>query len=165
MHTRRHLLILSIVSCVSGMPSHAQSQPSGQDSVSVMQTLDRFLVGLKSKDTTMMMSVMHPSARFTLLRPAAPGADSVRVVLLTGEQFARVASNPSGPILDEPVRNPRLLIDANLATIWAEYQVRIQGKVSHCGYDAFQLVRTPAGWRILNVSDTFRQQGCGAVWP
>jgi hypothetical protein len=25
-------------------------------------------------------------------------------------------------------------------------------------------VRVAGAWKILNVSDTFRQQGCGAAW-
>jgi hypothetical protein len=56
-------------------------------------------------------------------------------------------------------------IDADLATVWAEYQVRIDGNVSHCGYDAFHLARLAGRWKIINVSDTFRREGCGAAWP
>jgi hypothetical protein len=163
---RRHVRVTLILAAVSAIaaPLRAQTSVAG-DSAAVMRTLDRFLLALRSKDTTMMQSVFHPDARFTLLRPASATSDSVRVVVLTGPQFARVASNTSGPVLDEPIRQPRLLIDAHLATVWAEYQVRVNGGVSHCGYDAFQLVRTGAGWRILNVADTFRRTGCGAVWP
>jgi hypothetical protein len=47
-------------------------------------------------------------------------------------------------------------LDRDLATVWAEYQLRIGGKVSHCGYDAFRLNRTTTGWKILNIADTFR---------
>ncbi|MCU0634269.1 MAG: hypothetical protein MUE41_05305 [Gemmatimonadaceae bacterium] len=146
-------------------PLSGQTATAASDSAAVMQTLDRFLVALRSKDSTAMVAEFHPDARFTLLRPAAPGADSVRVVVLTGPQFARVATNPSGPALDEPIRRPRLTIDAHLATVWAEYQVRIQGQVSHCGFDAFHLVRTTRGWKVLNVADTFRREGCGPIWP
>lgn len=40
-----------------------------------------------------------------------------------------------------------------------------KAEVSHCGYDAFHFVRKAGKWRILNVSDTFRQSGCGEAWP
>jgi hypothetical protein len=43
--------------------------------------------------------------------------------------------------------------------------VRIDGNVSHCGYDAFHLARIGGKWKIINVSDTFRREGCGAAWP
>ena len=54
-------------------------------------------------------------------------------------------------------------VDGPLATVWAEYQVLIEGKLSHCGYDAFHLVRRSEGWKVLNVSDTFQRE-CGEAW-
>ncbi|MCU0646512.1 MAG: nuclear transport factor 2 family protein [Gemmatimonadaceae bacterium] len=157
------LVALIVTAATSELAAQSAMPPA--DSAAVMQTLDRFLVALKAKDSTAMVAEFHPDARFTLLRPPSPGADSVRVVVLTGPQFARVATSPSGPVLDEPIRRPRLTIDAHLATVWAEYQVRINGGVSHCGYDAFHLVRTSGGWKVLNVADTFRREGCGPIWP
>ena len=71
-------------------------------------------------------------------------------------QFVTAATAPANPTLDEPIRNIRMQLDGDLATVWAEYQLRIGGKVSHCGYDAFQLNRTTTGWKILNIADTFR---------
>ncbi len=55
-------------------------------------------------------------------------------------------------------------MDGPLATVWTEYQVVIEGKLSHCGTDAFHLVRRNGAWKILNVSDTFRREGCGEIW-
>lgn len=43
--------------------------------------------------------------------------------------------------------------------------MRRDGKVTHCGYDAFQLARLGGKWKILNVTDSFRQTGCGEPWP
>jgi hypothetical protein len=86
-------------------------------------------------------------------------------MLLTAAQFMRAVSRPEQPALDEPIRNPVVQVDGDLASVWAEYQVRIDGKVSHCGFDAFHLARLGGQWKILNVSDTFRRTGCGDPWP
>ena len=130
------------------------------DTTAVMATLERFVGALRIKDTTAMKAELHDQARMTLLRPAQGGG--VRVVVLDGPGFIRAAT--AGPALDEPIRHARVTIDADLATVWAEYQVRIDGAVSHCGYDAFHLVRVAGAWKILNVSDTFRREGCGEKW-
>jgi hypothetical protein len=163
MRLRPALLLAASLSCAAA-PLTAQPRIAA-DSSAIMQALDHFLGAMRMKDTTTMLRALHPQARFTLLRPASAGSDSVRVVVLSGAEFVKVATNPAGPVLDEPVRNPRLTIDGHLATVWAEYQVRINGGVSHCGYDAMQFVRTGAGWLLLNVADTFRRTGCGAIWP
>ena len=150
--------LLAMLLAAAPVAAHAQSN----DTAAVLGTLERFTAALRAKDSTAMRALLHEQARFTLLRPAPTGGS--RVMLLDAATFPRLTSDPKGPALDEPIRNPVVQIDGDLATVWAEYQVRIAGKVSHCGYDAFQLVRQADGWKILNVSDTFRREGCGAMW-
>jgi hypothetical protein len=130
---------------------------------SVLSAIDGFLEGMRAKDSTQMRQFVDPVARMTLLRPAAGGG--VRVMLLSADDFLRVATAPDQAPLDEPIRNPVVQIDGDLASVWAEYQVRRDGRVTHCGYDAFHLVRQQGRWRILNVSDTYRTTGCGPIWP
>jgi len=130
--------------------------------VAVVQALEVMLSALRNKNAEGMRATFHESARLTLLRPAQGGG--TRVVAMTAEQFITSATNPTGPAIDEPIRNVRVQVDGPLATAWAEYQVRVDGKVSHCGHDAFHLVKVESAWKILNLSDTFRQQGCGELW-
>jgi Domain of unknown function (DUF4440) len=141
-------------------PAVATAQTS--DSASVMQSLNTMLTAMRERNVDGLRAIFHENVRMTLLRPTPDGA--TRAVVLTGEQFIAAATNPNGPILDEPIRNPVLHIDGDLASLWAEYQVRIDGKVSHCGYDSFQFVRVAGVWKIISVADTFRRQGCGAMW-
>jgi hypothetical protein len=160
--------MLRLLSIAAGMilplsvfvPTAASAQVS--DSAAVMQSLESMLTAMRQRDAQGLRTVFHEHVRMTLLRPAPNGG--TRAVVLTGEQFIAAATNPNGPILDEPVRNPVLHIDGDLATLWAEYQVRINGKVSHCGYDSFQFVRVSGAWKVIAVADTFRQQGCGDMW-
>jgi ketosteroid isomerase-like protein len=157
---RHPVAALTVVAGLGIAPAtlHAQA-----DSAAVVGAIERFFDALRAKDTTVMRASVDSAARFTLLRPDPAGG--VRVVVLTGEQFLRNASNPNSPPLDEPIRNARVLIDGDLASVWAEYQVRRDGQVSHCGHDAFHMVRRQGAWKILNVSDTFRRDGCGGMWP
>ncbi len=147
------------------LASHLPLQSAAAQSTAqqeVLASIRAFLDAMKAKDTTGMKLALDPVTRFTLLRPSPNGT---RVMLLSGADFVRVATQPDGPVYDEPIRKPVVHIDGDLATVWAEYQVRMQGKVSHCGYDSFQLARLGGRWRILSVSDTFRQEACGEPWP
>jgi hypothetical protein len=128
----------------------------------VLATIDTMLQGMRAKDGARIAAQFDSLARMTLLRPARTGG--VRVVALSGTEFVRLATAEGQPGIDEPIRNPVVQIDGDLATVWAEYQVRVAGRVTHCGHDAFHLVRRAAGWRVLNVSDTYRQTGCGPAW-
>ena len=142
-----------------GIPQTATSQP---DRAAVLGTLDAFLGAMRKKDTVTMARYTDSLTRMTLLRP---GPNGIRVVVLRASDFLRAVSDPSQPAFEEPIRNPVVQIDADLATVWAEYQVRRDGRVTHCGYDAFHLARLGGTWKILNISDTFKQSGCGEAWP
>ncbi|HEU4829265.1 MAG TPA: hypothetical protein VFT04_08710 [Gemmatimonadales bacterium] len=135
---------------------------SAEDERGVLAAIDTFLIGLRTQDTALMARQVDSLTRFTLLRPSPAGT---RIMLLTPAQFMAAVTRPGQPALDEPIRNPVVHVDGDLASVWAEYQVRIDGRVSHCGFDAFHLARLAGRWKILNVSDTFRRAGCGDMWP
>lgn len=153
--------VVAAVALCLGVAAAADAQAA--DTAGVMATIHRFTTALKIKDTTGMLAELDPAMRVTLLRPAPEGG--VRVMAMDGAAFVRLAAAPAGPFLDEPIRNPKVTIDADLASVWAEYQVRINGAVSHCGFDAFHLVRKAGAWKLLTVADTFRREGCGGMWP
>ena len=146
-------------SSISALPAQAQSAAEKE----VLASIQSFLDAMKAKDTVGMKLALDPASRFTLLRASANGT---RVMLLSGADFLHAVSQPDGPTYDEPLRKPVVHVDGDLATVWAEYQVRLEaGKVHHCGYDSFQMARLGGRWRILNVSDTYREEGCGSPWP
>jgi hypothetical protein len=162
----RHFRSLALVAVAAGALSAIGARPAAAqagDREQVLAAIDTFLVGLRTKDTTIMNRFVDSTTRMTLLRPLQGGG--TRILVWTGPQFIANVTAPAGPFLDEPIRNPVVHVDGDLASVWAEYQVRIEGRVSHCGFDAFHLVRKAGRWMLLNVSDTFRRTGCGEPWP
>jgi hypothetical protein len=61
---------------------------------------------------------------------------------------------------DERLRNPVVQVDGGLASVWAEYHFYVGTRFSHCGVDTFHLVRTTEGWKIIDLADTRRKDGC-----
>lgn len=149
------VLALSAVLTLAPSASWAQS-----DSTQVVAALTRFFDAARTKDTATVRAAFDDAARLTLLRPDPNGG--VRVMALSGQQFVQAVAGGNG--IDEPIRNVKVFIDGDLASVWAEYQVRVNGAVSHCGYDALHMVRRPGGWKILSIADSFRREGCGPAW-
>ena len=85
-------------------------------------------------------------------------------MVMSGGEFVALTTKADGPTYDELTRNPIVQQDGDLATVWAEYQVIVDGTLSHCGSDAIHLVRLGGQWKILHLSDTFRREGCGPRW-
>ncbi len=156
----RPLTLLVIALGLPALPALAQSADARTSAVDAVQA---FLGAMKAKDSAALSAGLHESARFTLLRPNPSGGHQVAV--MSGAQFMGLVLNPTGPTFEELIRNPVVQVDGDLATVWVEYQVLLNGSLSHCGTDAFHLIRVGERWKLLNVSDTFRQQGCGEAWP
>ena len=147
-----------------GVLAAAPVQASAQHAkAEVIQAVKSFLGGMQTRDSAGLAALLDPNTRFTLLRPGQAGG--WQVVVLTGAQYLQIVMNPSTPAAEERIRNPVVQIDGDLASVWTEYQLLVNGAMSHCGTDAFHLVRLGGRWKILNISDTFRQQGCGDPWP
>lgn len=122
----------------------------------MLAVVERLFEGMRARDTTMVRSVLHPEARLltTGERDGTPFARWVDVDAFVGS-IAR-ADRP----LDERLFDPEVRIDGSLATVWVFYHFYYGDEFSHCGVDAVQLVRTDAGWRIMQIADTRRRDGC-----
>ena len=123
--------------------------------------LAKLFAGMRAADTTGLGALFLPGATITTVGEQG-GARTVPVTaLLDNIAGSRPAS------LDEQLHRTQVRTDGALATIWAPYTFVLDGRVHHCGTNAFQLVRDLGGttWRIANVTDTRRTEGCAEVDP
>ncbi|HEY0022266.1 MAG TPA: nuclear transport factor 2 family protein [Longimicrobium sp.] len=150
----------------SSIPAAAQAgarETTQQEQAAVLAAIQSFMDALRAKDVAAMNQHVDSLTRLTLIRPTRDGG--TRVVVMTGAQFITAVTQPNQPGIDEPIRNPVVHVSGDLATVWAEYQVRRDTTVTHCGFDAFHLVRSGGRWKLLNISDTYQAAGCGPAWP
>ena len=50
--------------------------------------------------------------------------------------------------------------DGGIASLITRYDFHRGSEFSHCGVDAFQLVRQPTGWIVSGLAYTVRRTGC-----
>jgi hypothetical protein len=137
------------------LPAHAQTAAETQ---AVQQTITSFFDGMRRGDSTLLRSTLAPGAVFHGLgtKPGQPPTlETERIA-----DFLKAVATPHAAVWDERVQFERVLIDANLASVWAPYEFYLGPKFSHCGYDSFQLVKLAGGWRIAHVIDTRRKEKC-----
>lgn len=121
-----------------------------------LQVVQAVFDGMRARDTARMHALFHPSARLMTsgVRQGAPhfGVDSV------SSWLKGVAG--ATEVLDERLHDIEVKLDGNLAMVWARYDLFVGTRHSHCGVDLFVLARTPDGWKIVDVADTRRREGC-----
>ena len=153
MNPRLTLFLLTLAA--STRPAFAQK--ASPETEAVKQTITSFFDGMRRGDSTAVRATLAPGAVFhtlatrdgqTQLRPENPSA------------FVRAVGTPHQAVWDERISFERVLLDANLASVWTPYQFYLGNTFSHCGYNSFQLVKLAAGWKIAHVIDTRRKEKC-----
>jgi hypothetical protein len=128
-----------------------------EEEAEVMAAVDMLFDGMRARDTAMIRAAFHDEAGLTGPAPMQDGSWGIRSV--SADEFtATIGRIP--PIVDEPLFNVEVRLDGPLATVWADYDVYLDGEFSHCGVDAFQLANLGDGWKILTVADTRYTEGC-----
>lgn len=75
------------------------------------------------------------------------------LVSFTGEKFSQNFAEKKDEI-KEDMYEQKTFVDGNVAMVWGRYVFFIDGKISHCGLNSFQLVKTDSVWKIANAAST-----------
>lgn len=82
-----------------------------------------------------------------------------RIAAFTGEAFSKNFTEKKNEI-KEVMYAPETKVYGDLALVWGRYVFFVDNKISHCGVNAFHLVRTESGWKIANASSTIDPTSC-----
>jgi hypothetical protein len=74
--------------------------------------------------------------------------------------FLSAVGTPHNEVWNEKLTSVKIEIDGNLAQAWTKYEFYVDENFSHCGVNAFQLVKDSNGWKIIQITDTRRKTDC-----
>jgi hypothetical protein len=130
------------------------------DTAAVMKPIDAIFAAFEAGDATAVLAQIYPDGRVTAtgrLRDGTSGVSGVRQQ--NWSQFAeRIGPDAK---FQERITDPAVEIDGDIAMVWAPFVVRVDGKVSNCGFDHFDLVRGNGVWKIMNLTFSSRVTDCG----
>jgi CubicO group peptidase (beta-lactamase class C family) len=135
------------------------------DESRVLAAIRTLSAAMTAGDASALRSVLDREAR--LVQTSSRSGAPVTETMSTAEFIERITSH-RGPALRETTGKPEVRIADNLASAWAPYAFHIGDRLTHCGEDAFQLVRTDRGWpgwKIVAIADTRRTEGCSEPAP
>ena len=134
----------------------AQSEASAQDAAGALAAVEQIFEGMRTANAGMVREVFAPDARFAVLdtrgEPATIAAQGV-------DGWIR-AIDGSGGSWDERIYDVEVKVDGNMASVWAPYTFYRAGEISHCGINSIELLHDGLGWKVTQISDTRRRDGC-----
>lgn len=132
----------------------AQSEDEKAVKAVVVQLFD----GMLKHDSTLIRACFHSTARMQSIGESRKTGLIEIITDNTIDGFVKsIGSLPETVQIEERELNSEIRIDDQLATAWTKYEFYRNGKISHCGFDAFQFYKTEKGWKILALTYTRRK--------
>lgn len=134
-------------------PSFAQSA----DEAGVRASINQLFTAMQKADSTLLKPIFTPTARLQTV-VNKQGDISVRDEAIA--MFISAIGKAKAGTLDERLSGMEIKIDAELATAWTPYVFYRNDQKSHCGVNAFTLVKMNGSWKIQTIIDTRRKDNC-----
>jgi len=142
------------------MPCVGQAQDP--ERAAVLAAVQKVFDAMRTRDTALLSQAFDTTAR--LVGVSTRGTPAVS--LTAPSQFgAAIARAPAGDVWNERIYDPDVKIDGTVAQVWAYYTFHRNATFSHCGVDAFMLVKVGPVWKITQLADSRRTQGCTHTEP
>lgn len=142
-----------------GLASEAVAQDD--DAMQVLAVVHRVFQGMQAADSAQVRSSFAEGARFASVTEG--GMDGP--IGYTPIDGWIDAVGGSGGRWDERIYDLAVTVDEYIASVWAPYTFYLDGRMEHCGVNSIELLRTRDGWKITQLSDTRRTQGCPDIAP
>jgi len=134
----------------------AQPTQTEDDKTAVLATVQKFFDTMAARDVEGARLVLMADGRTVSVREqngqAVARASTVEAYLDSLGK-GKTASR-------ERMWNPEVRIRGAVASVWTPYDFWVDGKFSHCGIDAFTLIKTADGWKISSGTWTIEREGC-----
>lgn len=120
---------------------------------------DLLFAAMREKNADKIRALFLPEGRLITMQKPRTGAGPSKMRLLSGDEFAKVIAAGQGEYI-ERMTTKTVEVQGELALVSGRYTFHVGDKFSHCGTNAFQLLRTEAGWKIANGASTLEFE-CG----
>jgi Putative lumazine-binding len=142
--------LVLIILC--GMVPTIGATQDATDREAVLKTVQGFFDTMTTKDIDAAGKILVPHGRFYAMDMRMPNIAPQS--FSTEEYFERLQR--SKYTTRERIWNPEVRVRGSIATVWAPYDLWVDGRYSHCAIDAFDLIKTDQGWKIAGDAFTIQ---------
>ncbi|MFC4690118.1 nuclear transport factor 2 family protein [Dokdonia genika] len=126
----------------------------------VKEVVQTFFKGFHTQDSILIKKVVHPDVMMQSI-----GKGELGEVQLSKQDFSgflkSICSIPETTTFEERIDSYEIKMDGKMANVWTPYSFYINGSLSHCGTNSFQLFKRNGVWKIFYIVDTRDREGCG----
>ncbi len=151
---RLSLLLLSLHLVAPGQTRKEEAQDA--DKKEALALVNRLFEAIHKKEASAFEGLFIAEGHY-VATDRRNGTPQRRV--FTSDTFVKLFLGAKG-VMIEKMDAPEVRVTGDLAIIWGRYRFYVDDRFSHCGTNAFNLLRTTDGWRIVNGASTIETTGC-----
>lgn len=153
------ILFISLMLMQLSTSMYAQSKQASEDSHAIQLVIDKLFDGMREGDSAKVASVFGKEVKMYTSFIDKDGIMKIRQGTL--EPFLKAIGTPHDDIWDEKIWNTKITIEGGIAQVWTDYAFYVGKEFSHCGVDAFHLIKdADSAWKIVHLMDTRRKEDC-----
>jgi len=147
------LIIILAMTALLSIPAAAQET----DESAAIGVVNKLFTEMASANPEGILALHTPTSDLVALFKQKDGIS--RVQSINGEDFSKMFTDKSR-VMKEEMYDPKVEVSGDWAMVWGRYVFWVDDKVSHCGINQFNLVRTAEGWKIANGASTIDPGAC-----
>lgn len=128
------------------------------ETLAIMKPITALFTGMNLGDSAMVHKAFTADATMASISNKDGKVVVRREDSLAG--FLKAVGSPHKEPWSEPIWDARVEVDGDFAQVWTPYAFYVGKNFSHCGVDAFQLIKQNGAWKIFYLADTRRKEGC-----
>jgi hypothetical protein len=144
------VIVLTLIAAVS---TYSQTTDDKKAAVGVVNQL---FAEMAAANAAGILATGTPENQLVAIRKLKDG--KTRVDVIGGEAFTKFFTKPGA--IQEVMYAPNVEVSGDWAMVWGRYVFFVGDKLSHCGINQFNLVRTANGWKIANGASTIDPGDC-----
>ena len=127
------------------------------DKAAALAIVDQLFAEMAAANPPGIIALNTKDAQLAAIRKTKDG--KVRLDVINREEFSKFFTDKTA-VIQEYMYDPKVVVDGDWAMVWGRYVFFVSNKLSHCGIDQFNLVRTAEGWKLANGASTIDPAAC-----
>ena len=146
-------LLFVFIACLS-FSAFAQKTDEAKEATAV---IDKLFAEMANHNPSAITELWTKEAILTAVIRKKDGTNVIHS--MNSEAFSKNFSEKKN-VIREDMYEMKTHVDGGIAMVWGRYVFFVDGKVSHCGLNTFDLVKTDSGWKIANASSSIDPTAC-----
>jgi hypothetical protein len=134
---------------------------NADDRADALDLMERAFDAVATLDPDDWNEIVVPEGRLLSFRPKKDGAPGELEIRSSSQaESLEGLDGTSQGFLERWTEEPVVMVRGPIASVWGEYEFRVNGEFSHCGVNTLHLAKTDGTWRIVNWTYTVDFDDC-----